>query len=223
MKILIIEDSVRLRKSLCSGFAGLGFTVDSAGDGKEGLSFALSFAYDVIVLDIMLPAMDGFAILKEVRNKRVDTNIIILSAKDQIEDRVRGLNLGADDYLCKPFSFDELYARVLTLIRRSHQLKTNTISIGTVQVNLALRRVLVKEKELKCTPIEYVLLEQLILNLDRILSIEQLLSHLSDSNCATTKNSIEVHISAIRKKLALLGIFDLIETKRGFGYVVKKP
>ena len=106
MKLLIIEDSERLRKSLSTGFKALGFTVDCTGDGREGLNFALSYAYDAIILDIMLPSMDGISILKEVRDKRIQTNILILSAMNQLEDRVKGLNLGADDYLCKPFSFD---------------------------------------------------------------------------------------------------------------------
>jgi DNA-binding response OmpR family regulator len=221
MKILIVEDSDRLRKSLTLGFTELGFQVDSTGDGKAGLHFALSSIYDVIILDVMLPKIDGISVLKEIRNKRVGTNIIILSAKDQYEDRIRGLNLGADDYVCKPFSFDELHARVLTLIRRSHQIKSNSITVGHFQINLASKEVQVSGKEMKCTPLEYALLEQLMLNLDRVLSADQLIDHLNGSNAETTKNSIEVHLSAVRKKLAGLGVMNLIETKRSFGYVIR--
>jgi DNA-binding response OmpR family regulator len=222
MKLLIIEDSDRLRKSLYTGFTELGFAVDCTGDGQEGLNFALSYSYDSIILDIMLPSLDGISILKQVRNRRIDTNILILSAKEQYEDRIRALNLGADDYLCKPFSFDELHARILTLIRRSHQLRSNSIEIGNVTLNIQLKEICVNGDELKLTPLEYSLIEQLALNLDRVLSPEQLLGHLSDSSIVTTKNAVEVHISAARKKLRVAGAPDLIQTKRSFGYVIRK-
>ena len=223
MKLLIIEDSDRLRKNLQKGFTELGFAVDSTGDGQEGLNFALNFSYDAIVLDIMLPSMDGISLLKRVRNKRIDTNVLILSAKDQYEDRIKGLNLGADDYLCKPFSFDELHARVLTLIRRSHQLKSNSIEIGNVSINIQLKQIDVAGAEVRLTPLEYSLVEQLALNIDRVLSVEQLLNHLFDSSASTTKNAVEAHISSARKKLKSAGAPDLIETKRSFGYLIRKP
>jgi len=223
MKLLIIEDSDRLRKSLNSGFNELGFAVDCTGDGLQGLNFALNYYYDAIILDITLPSMDGISILKEIRNKSINTNILILSAKDQYDDRIRGLNLGADDYLCKPFSFDELHARVLTLIRRFHQFKSNSIRIGKVSIDIQLKQLAVDGKEVNLTPTEYSLLEQLALNLDRVQSPNQLLDHLLCSDIITTKNSIEVHISVARKKLRAAGVPDLIQTKRSFGYVIRKP
>ncbi len=223
MKLLIVEDSERLRKSLCKGFTELGFAVDSTGDGREGLNYALNYSYDAIVLDIMLPSMDGIAVLRQIRNRRIRTNIIILSAKDQFEDRIKGLNLGADDYLCKPFSFDELHARLLTLIRRYHQLKSNSIEIGEVSLDIQLKQLSVAGVEVRLTPLEYSLVEQLALNLGRVLSAEQLLNQLFDSSVVTTKNAIEAHISAARKKLKAAGSEGLIQTKRSFGYVIRKP
>tara|TARA_R110002167_G_scaffold58704_1_gene166101 strand:- start:20176 stop:20862 length:687 start_codon:yes stop_codon:yes gene_type:complete len=223
MKLLIIEDSERLRKSLSTGFKALGFTVDCTGDGREGLNFALSYAYDAIILDIMLPSMDGISILKEVRDKRIQTNILILSAMNQLEDRVKGLNLGADDYLCKPFSFDELNARVLTLIRRYYQLKSNSIEIGAVSLDIQMKQISVNGTVLRLTSMEYSLVERLALNLNRVLSSEQLINHLFDSCVVTSKNAIEVHISSTRKKLKLAGVANFIQTHRGFGYVIRKP
>lgn len=222
MKLLIIEDSERLRKSLSAGFKSLGFAVDCTGDGREGLNFALSYTYDAIILDIMLPSMDGISILKQVRNKRIQTNILILSAMDQLEDRVKGLNLGADDYLCKPFSFDELHARVLTIIRRFYQLKSNAIEIGNVSFDIRLRQISVEGEAVRLTSMEYFLIERLALNIGRILSTDQLIDHLFDSCVVTSKNAIEVHMSAARKKLKLAGAPNLIQTHRGFGYLISK-
>lgn len=222
MNLLIIEDSERLRRSLVKGFSELGFAVDHTGDGKEGLNFGLNFDYDVIVLDIMLPTMDGISILKHLRESRMLTNVLILSAKDQYEDRIKGLNLGADDYLCKPFAFEELHARVLTLIRRSHYLKSNQIEVKNVKIDIQLKQVYVDDTEIPLTPLEYSIVEQLGLNMDRVLSPEQLLNHLHDSSIETTRNALEAHISAARKKLKTAGAANLIETKRSFGYVIRK-
>jgi len=223
MKLLIIEDSERLRKSLTTGFKELGFTVDSTGDGREGLNFALGYTYDAIILDIMLPSLDGISILKKIRDKRIQTNILILSAMNQLEDRVKGLNLGADDYLCKPFSFDELHARVLTLIRRYYQLNSNAIEIGEVSLDIQLKQISVRGEAVRLTSMEYSLVERLALNLNRVLSTEQLINHLFDSCVVTSKNAIEVHISSARKKLKLAGVPEFIQTHRGFGYVIRKP
>jgi len=220
MKILIIEDSERLRRSLSRGFSELGYSVDSAADGRAGLNYARSFEYEVIVLDIMLPVMDGISVLKALRDARVQSNIIILSAKDQIEDRIKGLNLGADDYVCKPFSFDELHARVLTLIRRGHLLKSNIIAVKNLTVDIQLKQVSVLDNIVQLTPLEYSLLVKLAINLNKVISSRRLAENLYDSDLSISKNSIEVHISSIRKKLKAAGVENIIETRRSFGYVI---
>ena len=139
MKLLLIEDSPSLRKSLTAGFTRLNFAVDDTGDGQEGLNYALTYDYDAIILDIMLPSIDGFSILQTLREKRIKTNVLILSAKDQVESRIHGLNLGADDYMIKPFSFDELHARILTLVRRSRDFKSPIINIHNLQIDTTMR------------------------------------------------------------------------------------
>lgn len=222
MKILIVEDSERLRRSLSKGFTELGYVVDCAGDGKAGLSFAQNFEYDVIILDIMLPILDGISVLKELRDARIASNIIILSAKDQVTDRISGLNLGADDYVCKPFSFDELHARILTLIRRTNSLKSNTIETGNIRVDIQLKQVSVKDKIVKFTHMEYSIVEKLAMNLNKIISTRRLSDSLCESSLSVSSNSIEVHISSVRKKLKLAGADNTIETKRSFGYVIRK-
>ena len=220
MKILIIEDSERLRRSLVTGFTHLGFVVDSTGDGGEGLRFGFDFSYDAIVLDLMLPSVDGFEILRRLRDARVATNILILTAKEAYEDRIKGLNQGADDYLCKPFSFDELHARVLTLIRRSHRLQTNDLEFGRVCVHLDKKRVTVDGTAVAFTPLEYSIVEQLALHRGKVVSSDTLIDCLYDSSSQASKNALEAHISSARKKLRLLGVDKLLETQRGFGYVI---
>ncbi len=139
MKVLLIEDSERLRRSLGHGLRKEGFAVDLAGDGCEGLLFAETYTYDVVILDLMLPGMDGLTLLQRLRTQGNDTHILILSAKDQVEDRVRGLRLGADDYLIKPFAFEELCARLHTLIRRRYDTKNPRIQLGPLVMNTSLR------------------------------------------------------------------------------------
>lgn len=220
MKLLIIEDSERLRRSLVKGFSNLGFAIDSSGDGIEGLGFGMSFAYDAIILDLMLPSMDGLEVLRRLRDARSATNILILTAKDAYEDRIKGLNLGADDYLCKPFSFEELHARVLTLIRRSHRLQSNVVTFGSVKLQLDLKQVSIDDERIGLTPLEYSIVEQLALQRGKVVSAEMLLDRLYDSSAQSSRNALEAHISALRKKLREAGVEGLVETRRGFGYVI---
>lgn len=222
MKILIVEDSERLRRSLSKGFSELGYAVDTAGDGETGMSYAKNFEYDVIILDIMLPKLDGISVLKELRNLRIQSNIIILSANDRVKDRVNGLNFGADDYMCKPFSFDELHARVLTLIRRTSSIQSNTIVIKNISVDIKIKQVSFRNKPIRLTHMEYSIFEKLALNFNKVVSSRRLSESLSDSEIFISNNSIEVHISSVRKKLKLAGADDVIETKRNFGYVIIK-
>ena len=218
MKLLIVEDSKRLLRSLGHGLKKLGHSVDLVPDGRDGLDYARYNEYDVIVLDLMLPGMDGLTILRKLRRLGKQTHILILSAKDQVEDRIRGLELGADDYLVKPFSFDELCARLNTLHRRQYQAKDPNIEIGPVTINTAAKEVLFQDTPVHLTPGEYAILEYLILNQGRVMSKEQLLEAVHDSDSFTGTNVIEVMICNLRKKIG--NGSSIIQTRRGHGYVV---
>ena len=221
MKILLVEDSISLRRSLTIGLQNLGFTVDDTEDGSEGLSMALSGDYDVIVLDIMLPSIDGLTILKTLRSNRKDTRVLLLSAKSQPEDRVKGLLSGADDYLTKPFSFDELHARLLSLLRRGTLRKDiDKIELAGLTLDMQLKTLRVGIKFIDLTPNEYKIVECMFTNQNTVVTPEKLSEHISGQYDAISKNSIEAHLSAARKKTRLAGCELPIQTKRGFGYMV---
>ncbi len=221
MKILLIEDSPKLLRSLGLGLRKLGYAVDGVADGNEGWDYARLNDYDVIVLDLMLPGMDGLSILRNLRAKGKQTHVLILSAKDQVEDRVRGLQLGADDYMIKPFSFDELSARIGTLVRRRHGCKNPAISVRSLTLNTATRDVAGKKGRIHLTAGEYAILEHLVLNRGRVVSKDQLLEALHDSEACPGPNVIEVMVCTLRKKLAAGGEESVVETRRGYGYLVE--
>ena len=221
MKILIIEDSPKLRRSLGIGLRKLGHAVDLVGDGLEGWDYARLNDYDVIVLDLMLPGLDGLGVLRKLRAMGKQTHVLILSAKDQVEDRVRGLQLGADDYMIKPFSFDELCARIDTLLRRRHMAKSPEIVLGTLRINTATREVQNRDQRIALTPGEYAILEHLVLNRGRVMSKDQMLDALHDSDSCPNANVIEVMVCTLRKKLTDGGAGPIIETRRGYGYLVE--
>ena len=222
MKILVIEDSTSLRRSLKIGLSNLGFTVDDTGDGSEGLSMALAGDYSLLILDLMLPSVDGTAILKAIRKANKDLRVLILSARDLTEDKIEGLLNGADDYLTKPFSFDELHVRLLCLMRRgSLNIDSTTITIGSFCLDLHLKQLHCDGKDANLTPNEYKLVECLFSNQGKVICPEKLSEYLAGQYDAVAKNSIEAHLSSTRKKTRVLG-YDLpIKTKRGFGYFVE--
>lgn len=222
LKVLIIEDSTSLRRSLRVGLSNLGFTVDDTGDGSEGLSMALSGDYSLLVLDLMLPSVDGTSILKAVRQAQKDIRVLILSARDLTEDKVEGLLNGADDYLTKPFSFDELHVRLLCLMRRgSLNINDSKINLGPLSLDLHLKQLQCAGIDANLTPNEYKIVECLFSNQGKVLSSEKLSEYLAGQYDAVAKNSIEAHLSTARKKVKALG-YDLpIKTKRGFGYFVE--
>lgn len=220
MKLLVVEDSERLRRALLEGLRRCGFTVDVAANGLEGLAFAETNDYDVILLDLMLPGLDGLALLKRLRDGGRHAQVLIVSAKDQVEDRVRGLELGADDYLIKPFAFEELVARIKVLVRRRHEIKTPEINVGQIAIDMAVRQVQANGQALALTPAEYNLLEYLALRQGHVISKTQLRDQLYDSDSLAESNVVEVLISNIRKKVREAGADDLIRTKRGFGYCI---
>ncbi|MEI8642848.1 response regulator transcription factor [Pseudoalteromonas sp. Hal040] len=222
MKLLIIEDSVSLRRSLRIGLENLGFTIDETGDGAEGLSMAMTGEYELIILDIMLPSIDGITLLQTIRAKRLDVRVLILSAKQEPEDRVKGLLTGADDYLTKPFSFDELHARLLNLMRRGG-LKTisDVIRIDNLALNLQLKLLQVNETVIDLTPNEYKIVECLFSNQNKVITAEKLSTYIAGQYDLVSKNSIEAHLSSARKKVRAAGGELPIQTKRGFGYIIQ--
>lgn len=220
MKILVIEDSSKLQKSLRAGLRRLGYAVDIAGDGEEGLNFARHFDYDVIVLDLMLPKKSGLEVLKEIRESSQSPEILILSARDQTRDRIAGLEKGADDYLVKPFAFDELHARVQALVRRRFKQKSPLLSLGDITIDTSLHIAFSGAISFPFTRTEMSILEYLALNRGRVIAPETLHNQIFDSNSFSSRNSIEVHISSLRKKIRDQELESPIKTKRGFGYYI---
>ena len=221
MKLLVIEDSQRLLRSLGTGLRKMGYAVDLVADGAEGLDFARLNDYDVIVLDLMLPTMDGLTLLQRLRTIGKMTHILILSAKDRVEDRIRGLQLGADDYLIKPFSFDELCARIQTLARRRYSAKNPEIRINTLVLNTASRTVSRDGGAIVLTPAEYSIFEHLVLSRGRVLSKEQLIDAIHNSDSCPGPNVIEVLICTLRRKIGCDAGNPIISTRRGHGYCIE--
>ena len=221
MKLLIIEDSQSLLRSLGVGLRKMGHAVDLVADGAEGFDYARLNDYDVIVLDLMLPSMDGLTVLQRLRAGGRQTHILILSAKDQVDDRIRGLRLGADDYLVKPFSFDELCARLQALVRRQHGDKNPEIAVGGIVLNTAVRAVSRDGQQMNLTPAEYSIFERLALNRGRLLSKEQLIDAIHDSDSCPGPNVIEVLICTLRKKIGCEGEGSIVKTRRGHGYFIE--
>lgn len=220
MKILLVEDEKDLNKIIAKCLKKDGYSVDCAFCGKEALEFLDVAKYDVIVLDAMMPVMDGFEFLKAVRARGLATPVLFLTARDAKEDIVAGLDLGADDYMVKPFDFRELLARLRAIIRRKNATADNEIIIRQVRLNLSKKSVVCAGKVVELTGKEYRILELLMLNRGAILSREQIGESIWDFSDETSSNVIDVLIKNIRKKLGEHG--DMIETKRGLGYVVAK-
>jgi DNA-binding response OmpR family regulator len=221
VKILLVEDSQRLLRSLGQGLKKLGYAVDLAGDGEQGLALAETYDYHVIVLDLMLPGLPGLEVLRRLRAQGRDTHILILSARDGVQDRVRGLQLGADDYLVKPFAFEELCARLQALVRRRHQRKAPVIRLGPLEIDSSRRQVSRNGGLVHLTPSEYALLEFLAYQRGRVFSQEQLVEHLHRSDSEVSSNVVEVLVSGLRKKIHARGEPPILRTRRGFGYFVE--
>ena len=221
MKILLVDDSQRLLRSLGQGLKKLGYAIDLAGDGDNGLALAETYDYDVIVLDLMLPGLPGLEVLRRLRAQGRSAHVLILSARDRVEDRVRGLQLGADDYLVKPFAFEELCARIQALVRRRHQTKNPILKLGSVEIDAARRQVSRLGSVLRLTPSEYALLEFLAYQRGHVFSQEQLVEHLRRSDSEVSSNAIEVLVSGLRRKIHAQGEPPILRTRRGFGYFVE--
>lgn len=222
MRLLLIEDYQPLQKSLAKGLREAGLAVDVTGDGKEGLWYALNNDYDVIILDLMLPGMEGLDILRKLRSEGRSSHVLILTAKDTLRDKVWGLNLGADDYLIKPFAFEELLARIHALLRRSYRQKHPQVEIGDVRIDLCLQKVFRAGEEIALTSREYALLEYLAMRPGEVVSRTDIWEHVYEFNSSAASNVVDVYIGYLRKKLDRPGKPDMIQTVRGRGYSMEK-
>ena len=220
MRLLIVEDYKPLQRSLQQGLKEAGFAVDVTGDGKEGLWFAMSNEYDVIILDLMLPGMDGLTLLKKFRDQGRLSHVLILTAKDRLEDKVIGLDLGADDYLVKPFAFDELLARIRALIRRAYTKKQILVEIEDLRIDLNTQKVFRSQREIPLTPREYALLEYLALRQGQVVSRTDIWEHVYEFNSSATSNVVDVYVGYLRKKMHRNNQTKLIHTVRGRGYML---
>lgn len=221
MKILLVEDSVRLQRSLKAGLQKLDYAIDQAFDGEVAQAFIATNQYDVIILDLILPKIDGLTLLSNLRKQGNKTNVLILSANDQVEDRIRGLDLGADDYLVKPFAFEELNSRLQALYRRQHESKNPVLEIEGIKIDSVGRNVHFGGNVIALTPHEFSLLEYLARRRGRVASHEQLIEQIHDACSYVSKNAVEAHISALRKRLLAADAPALIKTRRGFGYLIE--
>jgi two-component system, OmpR family, copper resistance phosphate regulon response regulator CusR len=221
VKLLLIEDSARLRTALQHGLRRAGHTVEAAKDGPEGLALAMAGDQDVIVLDLMLPGMDGLTVLRRLRAQGKTTHVLILSARDLVEDRVQGLRLGADDYLVKPFSFDELQARLEALARRTYHAKNPLLRKGALAIDTAARQAVCDGRAVNLTPREYGLLELLVVRCGEVLSRKELCERLYAVDRQVASNVVDVLIHSLRRKLDPEHPQRFIQTRRGLGYMIE--
>ena len=220
MRVLVIEDYEPLRQSLEQGLREAGFAVDVTGDGEEGLWYALGSDYDAIVLDLMLPGRDGLSVLRKLRDEGRGSHVLILTAKDAVADKVRGLDLGADDYLVKPFAFEELLARLRALVRRSYRTKQSEITVEDLHVDVSTQQVTRGGQPVLLTPREYALLEYLAFRAGQVVSRTEIWEHVYEFNSSATSNVVDVYVGYLRKKLEGQGRPPLIHTIRGRGYLL---
>jgi DNA-binding response OmpR family regulator len=218
MRILIVEDDLQLASSLRLGLEEAGMAADAVQGGAEALAVATTTAYDVIVLDVMLPDRDGFEVSRALRQRRVETPILMLTGRDAIEDRVQGLDSGADDYLTKPFALTELVARIKALSRRHLVDRTSTLSAGPISLDTAAHMVRVAGQPVELTAKEFAIMEFFMLHPRQVLSREQVLENVWDYDFEGGRNLIEVYMGRLRKKLTDAGIEDPFVTVRGAGY-----
>jgi DNA-binding response OmpR family regulator len=221
MRILIVEDEKSLADIIKKGLEEEGYAVDVVYNGEEGLFVAENEPSDLVILDIMLPVIDGMTILKKIRKAGIKTPVLMLTAKDTIMDRVSGLDSGADDYLTKPFAFEELLARMRALLRRNTDVKTSVIMIGDLTIDIVTHEVKREGKDILLSAREYALLEYMAINRNKVLSRTALTEHLYDQDFDLDSNVIDVFINRIRNKIDRGYDTKLIHTMRGTGYILK--
>lgn len=223
MRVLVVEDEARLAAFVRKGLSELSYTVDVAGDGRTAIQLARSTPYDLVILDIMLPEIDGFAVCRELRGMNLDVPILMLSARGVVEDRVQGLDSGADDYLTKPFAFSELSARVRALLRRQKPSKFLTLVVGDVTLDPVKRSVYRGKRRIDLSQKEFTLLEYLMRNADQVLTRTMIAEHVWDFTWDRLTNVIDVYVNHLRRKLEDGPESRLIHAVRGVGYVMRAP
>ena len=222
MRVLVVEDYEPLARSVTQGLREAGYAVDLSGDGEEGLWYAESNAYDAIVLDLMLPKLDGLTVLKRLREKKNAAAVLVLTARDGLEDRVTGLDAGADDYLVKPFEFAELLARLRAVIRRRYQVQESVIRVGDLEVDTGARVVKRGGVAITLSAREYALLEYLALRQGQIVTRAEIWEHVYDFASDPSSNVVDVYIGYLRRKIDQDREAKLIQTRRGQGYLLEK-
>ena len=222
MRILVVEDEQKVASFIQKGLEEEGHAVDVALDGEDGLTMALDAVHDLVVLDIMLPKRDGLSVLRELRQRRIQTPVLLLTARDAVPDRVTGLDAGADDYLVKPFAFDELLARIRALLRRRGGDRLAVLTAADLSLDPATREVRRGGKKIELTAKEFALLEYLLRNKGRVLNRALIAQHVWDYDFDSSTNVIDVYINYLRKKVDADFTPRLIHTVRGAGYVLRE-
>lgn len=222
MRILIVEDEKALANTLKKGLSEEGYSPDVAFDGEEGSFMAETEPYDLLILDIMLPKMDGISILRKLRKEGIKTPVLMLTAKDTIADKIKGLDTGADDYLTKPFDFEELLARVRALLRRKGEVKSAIIAVGDLELDTASHQVKRGGKDIPLSAREYALLEYLAYNKGKVVTRTDISEHIYDYDFDLDSNIIDVYINFLRNKIDKGSDKKLIQTVRGAGYILKE-
>lgn len=222
MRILVVEDEHKIANSLKKGLEQESYAVDVVYTGTDGYDFGLSDEYDVIILDRLLPGIDGLTICQRLRSEGVHTPILMLTAKGQVDDRVEGLNAGADDYLVKPFAFSELLARVKALIRRPQKTATSILTLSDLHLNTITYEVNRGGKDIRLSSKEFSLLEYLLRHANKIITKDQIINHVWDYDASVLPNSVEVYIRHLRSKIDMPFRQPLIHTVRGFGYKISE-
>lgn len=222
MRLLVVEDEMDLCDTIAEGFRMDGYAVDCCYDGAEAYELISVEKYDLVILDLNLPEMDGLEIIRKVRSVNQEIKILVLSARSQVQDKVVGLDLGANDYLGKPFDFEELEARVRNLLRRKFTQEKNLLCFDAITLDLTKRICMIYEKECMLTKKEFSLLEYFLLNQDKTISQEELIEHVWDKEADSFSNAVRVHIATLRKKLKAELTYDVIQTRIKEGYYLTK-
>jgi DNA-binding response OmpR family regulator len=225
MRVLLIEDYEPLARSLAQGLREAGYAVDATGNGEEGLGLAQTNPYDALVLDLMVPKVDGLTILRQLRAGGSNAGVLIITARDQVPDRVGGLDLGADDYLVKPFAFDELLARLRAVIRRRYQAASNLVRVGDLELDAGARTVKRAGRPVALSAREFALLEYLALRCGQVVTRTEIWEHVYDFAAEPSSNVVDVYVGYLRRKLGdgEGGSVRLIHTHRGLGYSLEAP
>lgn len=222
MRILVVEDEIELQEAIADGLRMEGYAVDTCSNGEDAYELAYIENYDLIILDLNLPKMDGLKVLEKLRKDNKELKVLILSARSSVNDKVNGLDIGANDYLTKPFDFAELEARIRNLLRRKFVQENSLLTCGSINIDLTKRIALVGENELILTKKEFALLEYFMLNQEKVVRQEELIEHVWDQNADSFSGVIRVHIATLRKKLKSHLDYDPIRTKIGEGYLITK-